>query len=94
MVNLFYRIDGKFKTLIEFYLTNRCQRATLNKIDYDTNSSKWVRINFGVLHGSILGSLLFLIYINDLPTIINKDSNIVLFADDTSIITADTNRQF
>ena len=33
----------------------------------------------------------FLIYINDLPTIVNKN-NMVLFADDTSIIITDTNR--
>ena len=42
--------------------------------------------------GSILGRLFFLIYINDLQTIINKDNNIVLFADDTSVIITDTNR--
>ena len=35
---------------------------------------------------------MFVIYINDLPTVINKDNNIVLFADDTSIIITDTNR--
>jgi len=87
----FYGIDGTFKTLIESYLTNRYQKVTLNKIDYNINSSKWVRINCGVPQGLILGPLFFLIYINDLPRIINKDNNIVLFADDTSIIITDTN---
>ena len=42
--------------------------------------------------GLILGPLFFSIYINDLPTIINKNNNIVFFADDTSVTTTDTNR--
>ena len=52
-----YGIDGKFKTLVESYLTNRCQKVTLNKIGYNTNSSSWVRINCDVPPGSILGPL-------------------------------------
>jgi len=88
----FYGMDWKFKTLIESYLTNRYQKVTLNKIDYNNNSSEWVRINCGVPQGVILGPLFFLIYINDLPTLINKDNNIILYADDTSIVITDANR--
>jgi hypothetical protein len=87
----FYGIDGKFNTLTESYLTNRYQKVKLNKIDYNNNTSEWVRINCGVPQGVILGPLFFLIYINDLPTLINKDNNIVLYAHDTSVVITDNN---
>jgi hypothetical protein len=38
------------------------------------------------------GSFVFLLYINDLPKIINRNNNMVLFADNTSIIVADINK--
>jgi hypothetical protein len=55
----FYGIEGKFKTLIESYLSNRYQKVSLEKIDYNKNSSKWAKINCGVPQGSMLGPLLF-----------------------------------
>jgi len=63
----------------------------VDNITKNNSFSKWERINCGVPQGSILGPINFLIYINDLLTIVNKN-NMVLFVDDTSIIITDTNR--
>jgi hypothetical protein len=88
----FYGIEEKFKTLIKSYLTDRYQRVIVgNGID-SNNGSRWEIIKCGVPQGSILGPLFLLLYINDLPKIINKNNNMVLFADDTSIIVIDTNK--
>ena len=72
-------IRGPVYAFIENYLTSRHQFATFN----DTSSST-KPINIGVLQGSILGPLLFLIYINNLLNAINSTPRI--FADDTCLI--------
>ena len=74
-----YGIRGPAHNLIKSYLSSRYQFVSHNST---TSSSK--AINIGVPQGSILGPLLFLIYINDLPNAII--SKLRLFADDTCLI--------
>ena len=62
------------------YLRNRKQRVILDNV-----ISESVDVLSGVPQGSILGPLLFVLFINDIYENINKDSNIALFADDTKI---------
>jgi len=81
----FYGITGETFRLIKTYLQGRYQRVVLNN-NYFTSISDWGDITYGIPQGSILGALLLLLYINDLPHSINKNNKIVLFADDTSLI--------
>ncbi|MES9992730.1 MAG: reverse transcriptase family protein, partial [Candidatus Thiodiazotropha sp.] len=71
-------INGSLLHWFTDYLRNRTQRVVLPGA-----SSNWKPINAGVPQGSILGPLLFLVYINDIVENIN--SKIRLFADDTSL---------
>ena len=73
-------VGGKIYKLIESFLSNRLHRVVLNG-----QNSNWMKISAGVTHGSILGLLLFLIYIDNLS--VGLKSDVKFFADDTSIFT-------
>ena len=66
--------------MLEFYLKDRLQYIKIGKVESEKKSVKC-----GVPQGSILGSLLFIIYLNDVPTLKSKESTIMLYADDTVV---------
>ena len=61
------------------YLSGRRQRVI---IDYQM--SEWFTIHTGVPQGSILGPLLFSVFINNLPNAVSK-CKVMLYADDTTV---------
>ena len=74
---------------IEKWLTHRRQRVIV-----DGEISNWKSVLSGVPQGSVLGPILFLIYINDLEDDIS--SKVLKFADDTKVfrkVTNDTDKQ-
>ena len=75
-----YGINGVALKWFESYLSGRQQFVTIEGTD-----SRPKDIQYGVPQGSILGPLLFIIYINDLPNISNL-ADFILYADDANIV--------
>ena len=71
-------IRGHILSWIQAFLGGRRQRVVLRN-----GTSKWRDITSGVPQGSILGPLLFLLFVNDLPDVVSTTAK--MFADDTKV---------
>jgi len=87
-----YGIRGVVLNWFKSYITNRKQKVKITSQNCKQDSScRWETIKNGVPQESILGPLLFIIYVNDLPRVINKFANPVIYADDTSVLVSAKN---
>ena len=73
-----YGLNGKLLTWLTDFLLGRLQRVVLNG-----EVSEWLEVTNGVQQGSVLGPLLFILYINDIAEASKCDLEV--FADDTEI---------
>ena len=70
---------------IESFLTKRLQKVTVNKIVSD-----WIKLKESVPEGTVLGSLLFNLYVNDLSDQIRENAHIIQSADDCLLYCSDS----
>jgi hypothetical protein len=83
---LYYGIQGTTLRWLRSYLVNSRQKVEIWHTELGKTSSNWETIKSGVPQGSILGPLLFLLYINNLPSGICIDCKLLLYAEDTSLL--------
>ena len=75
-----FGIDGLLLQFLKNYLQDRMQQVVING-----SVSNPLPVHSGVPQGSILGPLLFILFIDDISDTLNEGTELILYADDTKI---------
>ena len=73
-------MSGRLLDWFSDYLNNSRQRVVVDGV-----ASQWTPVRSGVPQGSILGTMMFVIFINDVPKVVENGTMSALFADDTKV---------
>ena len=66
-----YGVTGRLLNWIEAFLVGRQQQVVVNG-----RASDWVAVTSGIPQGSVLGPLLFILYVNDMPAALQRPTNL------------------
>ena len=75
-----YGFNGKLHSWVNAFLSDHKQRVTVNG-----SHSSWESVTSCVPQGSVLGPLLFVIFIDDMPEVVDENILLVMFADDAKL---------
>ena len=76
-----YGFDENSLKFMESYMSNRVQKTVVNG-----HTSTPAQVTYGTAQGSILGPLLFILYVNDVFNSLNADISVYMYADDTLLV--------
>ena len=77
----FYGFDENSLNFVTSYMSNRVQTTTVNG-----HTSTPAKVTYGTAQGSILGPLIFILYVNDVFKSLNADASVYMYADDTLLV--------
>ena len=86
---LAYGFRGPINDYLRSYLSNRKQYVMVGDV-----KSEELEITKGVPQGSMIGPLLFILYVNDIVKVVDPDVEVVLFADDAAFFCICVNSAF